>query len=124
MSSQGILLIDLVGMGLILMILNLVRIHRLHVGYAVIWVLALLGLICAISVPPLLALVTKAVGAIFPASALSMLAFIFIFSTLVLFSVQLSILSARQVKLAQAIALQEPVSEEIDSETGTDIENQ
>lgn len=112
MSTQGIILIDTVGLGLILLIVNLVRTRKLHVGYAVIWLLAVIGLMLMISFLPLLTLVTKAVGATFPASAMSLLAFVFILVMLISFSVHLSILSARQVELAQSQALTELMAKE------------
>lgn len=105
MSLQGIIFIDLLGLALIVLIINLIRTKKLYVGYAVIWFLAIMALMIVISVPPLLEILPKVVGAIFPASALSLLAFVFIFLVLILFSVQLSIISARQVELTQAIAL-------------------
>jgi hypothetical protein len=107
MSTQGIILIDLVGLGLIVLILNLVRTHALYAGYAAVWLLAVAALMIMISIPQLLAAVTVAVGAIYPASAVSLLAFVFIFVMLVFFSVQLTLLSTRQVKLIQALALRE-----------------
>lgn len=120
MSTQGIILIDLVGLGFIILVVNLVRTHRLYVGYAVTWLLAVLALMVIISFPPVLALVTNAVGAIYPASALSLLAFIFILVMLILFSVQLSTLAARQVELVQSQAL----SELLDRESQVQGENQ
>ena len=105
MSIQGIVLIDLVGLGLIFLILNLVRIKALHVGFAATWLVAVIALMVVLSIPPLLAAVTVAVGAVYPASALSLLGFIFIFVMLVVFSMQLTQLSSRQVKLIQALAL-------------------
>lgn len=112
MSTQGIILIDIVGLGLIILVLNLVRMHKLHVGYAVLWLLAVLGLMVTISFPPLLTLVTQAVGATYPASALSLLAFVFILLMLIVFSVQISLLSARQIELAQSQALSELLAQE------------
>ena len=112
MSTQGIILIDIAGLGLIVLILGLVRTHRLHVGYAVIWLLAVLALMLTVSFPPLLTFVTKAVGATYPASALSLLAFVFIFTMLIFFSVQLSLLFARQIELAQSQALTELLAQE------------
>lgn len=112
MSTQGIILIDIVGLGLIILVLNLVRMHKLHVGYAVLWLLAVLGLMVTISFPPLLTLVTQAVGATYPASALSLLAFVFILLMLIAFSVQISLLSARQIELAQSQALSELLAQE------------
>jgi len=120
MSLQGRLLIDLVGLGLIALIINLVRTRKLHVSYAVVWVLAVLAVIVLVSTPPLLDAITIAFGAIFPASALSLMGFVFIFLALVFISMQLSILSARVVEIAQFIALNktsvlsEPTSEDTD----------
>lgn len=112
MSTQGIVIIDILGLGLILLIINLVRTHRLHVGYAIIWLLSVFSLMVIISVPPLLEFIPKAVGAIFPASALSLLAFVFIFLVLIIFSVQLSLISTRQIELAQAQALNDLLTQE------------
>jgi Uncharacterized conserved protein (DUF2304) len=112
MSLQGVILIDILAIGLLLLTLNLIRLHKLYVGYGVLWTLALCILMFIVSVPPLLELVTKAVGALFPASAVSLLAFVFIFVVLIFFSVQLSIISARQVDLIQSLALKELLTEE------------
>jgi hypothetical protein len=111
-SIQGIIFIDIVGLGLVTFIIHLVRTHRLYVGYALLWFLSLAMLMITVSFPPLLALVTKAVGAILSASALSLLAFMFIFLVLVFISVKLSILSARQVELIQFLALKDIGTEE------------
>jgi hypothetical protein len=107
MSAQGIVLIDLLGLSLIALLLNLVRLRRLHVAHAALWLIAVIGLIILVSVPSLLAAITVAVGATYPASAVSLLAFVFIFVVMIYFSVQLSTLADRQVKLAQAMALRE-----------------
>lgn len=117
MSLQGILLLDFFGVGLIILILNLVRTRKLHVGFAVIWLLAVISMISIISIPPLLAFVTRAVGAIFPASALTLLAFVLVFGMLIFFSMQLSIISARQVEMAQKMALYELLEEQEKMET-------
>ena len=121
MSIQGIVLIDVVGLVLLLLILNLIRTKKLHVGFAVIWFLAVTGLMIIISVPSLLALLPRVVGATFPASALSLVAFIFIFLVLIFFSVQLSVISARQVELAQAFALKELLAQEGQAEPAPSI---
>lgn len=107
MSTQGILLLDLIGIVLALLIINLVRTRRLHVAYAVIWLVAIALMMVIISVPPLLQFITVAVGAIYPASAMTLLAFVLVFSMLIVFSVQLSTMATRQVEMAQAFALAE-----------------
>jgi hypothetical protein len=112
MSTQGIILIDIIGLGLILLTLNLVRTHKLYVGYAVMWTLAVAGAMVLISIPPLMSFITVSVGATFPASAVTLLAFVFIFIVLIFFSVELSVISSRQTELAQALALNELLRKE------------
>ncbi|MBX3058693.1 MAG: DUF2304 domain-containing protein [Anaerolineae bacterium] len=107
MSVQGIIFIDLLGIGFILLILNLVRTKRLHIAYATIWFLAVGGLMVMVSIPSLLAFLPRMMGAIYPASAVSLLAFVFIFLVLIFFSMQLTAISARQVAIIQALALRE-----------------
>ena len=114
MSTQGVILIDLIGIGMLLIILNFVRTKRLHVGYAVVWCLAVIAMMVIISVPPLLEILPVLLGAIFPASALSLLAFAFIFMVLIFFSVQLSVLSERQNKLIQSIAIEELLKQQME----------
>ena len=112
MSLQGIIFIDTLSAGFLLLILNLVRTRKLNISYAVIWFLSIIGLMVIISVPSLLMLLPRLIGAVYPASALSLLAFVLIFLTLIFFSVQLSAISARQIELAQAIAIKGLLAEE------------
>jgi len=107
MSLQGIVLIDLMGFVFILLLINLVRTNKLHVGFAAIWLTAVSALILLRSTPPLLELATRSVGAIYPASALSLMAFVLIFTMLIAFSVQLSAISSKQIEIIQALALRE-----------------
>lgn len=112
MSLHGILLIDLLGLVFALWILNLVRTRRLHLGYALLWLVAVGGAMVLVSAAPLRAFVTRAVGALFPASALALLAFAFIFFVLILFSVQMSALTRRQTELIKALGRQAMQDEE------------
>jgi len=112
MTTQGVVLIDLMGLALIVLLVNLVRTQKLYVGYAVIWLVAVAGMMLTISFAPLLRFVTRAMGALFPVSALSLLAFVFIFATLIFFSVKLSALSARQAELIQVLALKDVLAQE------------
>ena len=107
MTTQGVILIDLMALGFLLLILNLVRKHDLVIGYALLWMVSVIGLMALVTFTPLQDFATKAVGAVYPASALSLLAFVFIFIVLIYFSVQLSVMSSRQVELIQAIAILE-----------------
>lgn len=107
MTTQGIILLDLIGAILAILIINLVRTRRMHVAYGVVWLIAIAIMVVLVSIPPLLVFITAAVGARFPASALAMLAFVLAFSMLILFSVQLSTIATRQIEMAQAFALAE-----------------
>ena len=107
MSLQGIMVIDLMGLGFIILLIKLVRTQKLNVSYAIIWLGAVLGLMSLVSVPELLNLLPRLFGAIYPASALSLLGFVFIFLVLIFMSVKLSQLSARQVELIQLLAQKE-----------------
>lgn len=107
MSLQGIIVIDLLGLGFVVLLINLVRTQKLNVSYAIIWLGAVLGLMSLVSVPELLNLLPRLFGAIYPASALSLLGFVFIFLVLIFMSVKLSQLSARQVELIQLLAQKE-----------------
>jgi len=123
MSVQGIVIINLLGLGLIMLVFNLVRIRKLYVGYGVIWLLSIIGLMVMISFPPLLSLLPQVVGAVYPASALSLFAFIFVFLVLIFISVQLSVLSTRQVELIQWLALSELLAQEQDQQNISQDDN-
>lgn len=121
MSVQGIVIIDILGLGLIMLVFNLLRTHKLHVGYAVIWLLSIAGLMVIISIPRLLSTIPIVVGAVFPASALSLFAFIFIFLLLIFITMQLSTLSARQTEIVQALAVNELLAQE--EQTSSEVED-
>lgn len=107
MSFQGVLLINVFGLLFLAAIVALVRTRRLHVGYGVLWMVATLGMMLVVSIPPLRQGVTRLVGAVYPASALTLLAFVFLFALIVHFSVQLSRLSERHAELVQTLAIRE-----------------
>ena len=106
MTLQGILVINLIGLFLLLWVLNLVRHGRLYVGYGVIFVIAILGSAILLSVPWFLAPVTHLIGAIFPASSLTLLALCFIFLMLLYILTQITIVSNRLSKLVQRLAIE------------------
>lgn len=106
MTLHGILLVNFIGLVLLLWVLNLVRHGRLYVGYGVIFVVAILGSLVLLSVPWLLNIVTHLIGAIFPASALTLLALCFIVLMLLYILTQLTIVSNRLSKLVQELALE------------------
>jgi hypothetical protein len=106
MTTQGILVLDLMGIILLIWVLDLVRRGQLYVGYGVLFVVATLMTIVTLSFPGLLALVTRLVGAVFPASAFTLLALGFIILLLVYILTQLTIISNRLAQLVQELAIQ------------------
>ena len=106
MALQGILVVNFIGLVLLLWVLNLVRHGRLYVGYGVIFVVAILGAVVLLSVPWLLTAVTHLIGAIFPASALTLLALCFIVLMLLYILTQITIVSNRLSKLVQELAIE------------------
>lgn len=105
MNPKGILVIDAFGLLLTGLIVYLVSRQKLHVGFGLLWLLTTFGAMTLVSVSQLRNAVAPAVGALYPASALSLLAFAFIFVVLIFFSVKLTALSARQTRILQVLAL-------------------
>ena len=62
---------------------------QLYVGYSAIWLTCLIGG-ALLLVPSVMRFATRAVGAVFPVSAVTLLAMIFIFLVLIYFSCQLT----------------------------------
>jgi hypothetical protein len=106
MTVHGTIVLLIIGLALQLWILNLVRRDRLYAGYGVFLITAIAVVMIVVAVPPLLAGVTRVVGAIFPVSALTLLALGFIFVTLVYVLTQVTIVSNRLATAIQELAVQ------------------
>ena len=107
MTTQGIIVLDLIGIVLLVWILDLTRRGRLYVGYGALFVVTILSTIVVISVPPVLAAVTRLIGAFFPVSALTLLALGFIVLMLVYILTQLTVISDRLARVVQELAIQQ-----------------
>jgi hypothetical protein len=105
-TLQGVLILDMAGILLLVWVLNLVRGGRLYVGYGVVFILATVLTMVALSIQALLRLLTRLVGAVYPTSALTLLAFGFIVLMLVYVLTQLTIVSNRVALVVQELALQ------------------
>lgn len=106
MTVQGIIVLILIGLVLIVWLLDLVRRGHLYVGYGVGFIISILGVVLFLLVPPLLTFVTRLVGAIFPASALTLLALCFIVFVLIYVLTQVTIVSNRLALVVQELAIQ------------------
>jgi uncharacterized protein DUF2304 len=107
MTLQGIVVLNLIALALLLWVANLVRRGVLYAGYGVIFILVTLSVMIVLSVPQLLSLLVRLVGAVFPASALTLLALCFIAFMLIYILTQVTVLSNRLATLAQGLAIQQ-----------------
>ncbi len=107
MTLQGIVILNLIALALLLWVGNLVRRGSLYVGYGVIFVMLTLGMMLILSVPKLLAILVSLVGAVFPVSALTLLALCFIVFMLIYILTQVTVLSNRLTLLIQGLAIQQ-----------------
>ena len=107
MTVLGTVLLDGVALALIVWLVNLIRLGQLYVGYGVVLLITIGGAGLLISVPSLLTLVTRLVGAELPASALTLLALGFIMSMLIYILVQITTLSNRLATVVQEFAVRQ-----------------
>jgi len=107
MTLQGIVVLNLIAVALLLWVANLVRRGALYAGYGVIFILVTLSVMIVLSIPQLLSLLVRLVGAVFPVSALTLLALCFIVFMLVYILTQVTVLSNRLATLAQGLAIQQ-----------------
>lgn len=107
MTLQGIIVLNIIGICLLVWLFNLIRQGTLYVGYGIIFIFAIVATMITVSVRPVLMFVTHAVGAIFPASALALLAFGFIVFLLIYILTQLTIISNRLSSLVQELAIKQ-----------------
>ena len=117
MTTQGVIVLNIIGVLLLVWLFNLIRQARLYVGYGIIFFAAVIATMITVSVPSILMFVTRLVGALFPTSALTLLAFGFIVFALVYILTQLTIISNRVSSLVQELAIRQAKG---DQETAKD----
>jgi hypothetical protein len=106
MTTQGIVVLWVCGLAYLLWIVNLSRRGRLYAGYAIVWVVWIILGLLLISIEPLLSLITRLTGAVYSASALTLLAFVVLFALQLYLLSQLSIISRRVALLSQYVAIE------------------
>lgn len=107
MTFKGVLVVDLILLVLIIVVVSLAAKRRLHAAYAVIWICVFIGAGTLVTVTPILNKLSFFLGARFPASALTLVALLFLTLVLVYVSSQLTILGDRVTKLVQYIGISE-----------------
>lgn len=126
MTTRGVLILCLIGVVMIAWVANQVRRDRLHVGYGVIFIVSTLCVMLVLSIPALLNAVTYLVGAVYPASALALLAFCFIVFMLIYVLTQVTLIANRLARLIQEIAIertqrQSVCGTQVSGESATDL---
>src|SRR5689334_10696685 len=126
MTTRGVLILCLIGIVIIVWVANQVRRDRLYVGYGVMFIVLTLCMMVVISVPALLNAVTYLVGAVYPASALALVAFGFIVFMLIYILTQVTLIANRLARLIQEIAIeriqhQPVIGTQVSGESTTDL---
>jgi hypothetical protein len=102
----GVVVLDLFTLAVLLWLLDSVRRRRLYVGYGVILILVLLGVVATISVPPLRHVAEATFSRLFPAAPAAVVGFALIGLLLIYVLGQLTILSNRLAEVVQELALE------------------
>jgi len=111
-TTQGSIVVALLALMLLGFIVNLLRKRRLSEEVSLIWIFACVAAVLFMALPGLTAEVTHLVGAIYPASMLTLLALTFVGVMLIYTSVKLSKLTAEVRALAQRQVLADAAREE------------
>jgi hypothetical protein len=105
MSTHTLVVIGIAAVALLVLVLDQVRRDRLYVGYGVVLVAAILGLLVMVAVPRLLRAFTLMIGAELPGAALLVLSLAFILFMLVYVLTQVTIVANRVAAIVQELAI-------------------
>jgi hypothetical protein len=103
----GVVLFDLFSLAVLLWLLNSVRRGRLYVGYGVLLIALVLGVVSTVSVPALRSMATAGLATVFPAAPVLVVGFALVALLLIYVLGQLTILSNRLAQVIQELALKE-----------------
>lgn len=112
-------IILIVGIVIILIfILNMIRMRRLELKYALIWIIVMIALLVLACMPEKLHDIASALGIYSPINMIFFLGFVFSLAIIFVLTVTVSRLSARIRRLAQIVAMMNQyVGEENEKET-------
>ena len=111
MTPQGSIIIALLAFVLLVVMLDLLRKRRISEEVSLIWIFAFVAVILLVGVPGVANRLTHLIGAVYPASVLTLLALGFIGVMLVYTSVKISKLTSEVRALAQRQVLIEVARE-------------
>jgi hypothetical protein len=104
-TTQGVVVLDILGLVVLLWILNLTRLGRLYVGYGVVFIALVLATLLTVSMPPLRSLVGDLAQSLFPNGGLLVIGFSAAVLVAVYVFTQLTVIANRLSVLVQEIAL-------------------
>jgi hypothetical protein len=107
MTLLGAIVLDVLGLLLLLWLLNLVRLGRLYVGYALVLVLCIGGSLVAASIPAVRAAAGGWLHKLFPGAELVIVAFGALLLILVYVLTQITLIANRLATLVQELALRD-----------------
>ena len=105
-SMRGKILLAVLGLIFILFLFSLLKKRRITESFALAWLAVSIGMVIVVSSNTVLMGLTHALGAKYPASALTMIALLFILSILLYFTLKLSTLTQKQRELIQELCIQ------------------
>jgi len=106
LTAQSRIIAAVLAIAFMLMILELIRRHKLHERYSVIWFVAGIAMLAGAAFPDLLRLLAEALGVRDVTIALFSLLFVLLLGLALSFSVIMSRQSAQITRLAQELALE------------------
>jgi glycerol uptake facilitator-like aquaporin len=107
MTLLGAILLNLFGLLLILWVLNLVRLGRLYVGFAIVLLCSILTTLGVASVPPARAMAARLLHALFPGAEAVVLMGAAFFLILIYVLAQITRLVNRLATIVQELALRD-----------------
>lgn len=120
MTRYGQAVLLLVIAVLLFAMLRLLARRQLTMGIGLFWLTAFLGLGALVAFRPLLVLIARVLGTLYPDAAIRLLAFIALLFVQIYFSVRISMQEQRLSELGQAVALLEhELKEARDAQTKT-----
>ena len=107
MTVAGVVVFDVFSLAVLLWLLDSVRRGRLYVGYGVILIGMLVGIVSTVSVPALRTVAAEELSTLFPTAPVAVVGFALVALLLIYVLGQLTILSNRLSQVIQELALRE-----------------
>jgi hypothetical protein len=111
MTAQGLMAADVACTLVLLLIVELVRRHTLHLECGIFLALPIATVLVAVNLPGLMRVIVAPLDSLFAGAGLAVLSVVYFFAGLFVMGLQLCRLQARQRTLAQHLAIQRALVE-------------